>query len=122
VLVEGLRAAGASVDGVTLYVAAPPAQAPAEALALLRERQIDAVAFTSSSTVRNLIMVLGDDAAARAGLEAACLVSIGPATSESARAAGLRVAAEAEVHSVPGLVAALRGALAQQPAAEGARR
>ena len=111
VLTAGLRAAGATVDEVTLYVAAPPAEAPPEARELLRARQIDAVAFTSSSTVRNLLTVLGPDAEARAGLEAARVVSIGPATSESARAAGLDVAREAEVHTVPGLVSALRTAL-----------
>ncbi|MCC6236943.1 MAG: uroporphyrinogen-III C-methyltransferase [Dehalococcoidia bacterium] len=111
VLLEGLRAAGATVDEVTLYVAAAPAEAPPEALALLRARQIDAVAFTSSSTVRNLLTVLGEDIEARAGLAAARVVSIGPATSETTRAAGLEVAREAEVHTVPGLVTALREAL-----------
>jgi uroporphyrinogen III methyltransferase/synthase len=122
VLVEGLAAAGAAVDEVTLYVAAPPAEAPPEALALLRERAIDAVAFTSSSTVRNLVTVLGADAEARAGLDAARVVCIGPATAGTAREAGLAVAAEAELHTVPGLVAALRQALSRQPVLEGAAR
>lgn len=112
VLTEGLTAAGAIIDEVTLYAAAPPAAAPPEALALLRERRIDAAAFTSSSTVRNLATVLADDHAARAGLDAAIVVSIGPATSASAREAGLEVAAEAEEHSVAGLVEALKTALA----------
>ncbi|MFN8639233.1 MAG: uroporphyrinogen-III C-methyltransferase [Dehalococcoidia bacterium] len=118
VLVEGLRDAGAHVDEVTLYVAGPPAEAPPAALALLRERRIDAVAFTSSSTVRNLVTVLGADAEARAGLEAARVISIGPATSATAREAGLAVAAEAEEHSVPGLVEALRDVLREERARE----
>lgn len=118
VLVEGLEAAGARIDEVTLYVAAPPAEAPPEALALLRARRIDAVAFTSSSTVRNLITVLGADTEARAGLEAARVVSIGPATSASAREAGLTVAVEAEDHSVPGLVEALHVVLRSAQARE----
>ncbi|MSP23098.1 MAG: uroporphyrinogen-III C-methyltransferase [Dehalococcoidia bacterium] len=108
ILPDGLRAAGASVDEVTLYVAAPPASAPPEALALLRGGEIDAVAFTSSSTVRNLLTVLRGDAQARAGLDGALVACIGPATAETARAAGLAVGVEAEEHSVPGLVAALR--------------
>ncbi len=60
-LVEGLRALGAEVDEITLYRAAVPQQAPAEALSLLREGAIDIVTFTSSSTVRNLAALLGDD-------------------------------------------------------------
>ncbi len=119
VLTDGLAEAGALIDEVTLYAAAPPADAPPEALELLAERRVDAVAFTSSSTVRNLITVLGGHPAARAGLDAARVVSIGPATSASARAAGLEVAAEAEEHSVAGLVEALRAVLGGQvPAGE----
>ena len=113
VLPDGLRAAGAHVDEVTLYVAAPPASAPPEALALLRAGEIDAVAFTSSSTVRNLLTVLGEDSKARAGVQGALVACIGPATAETARAAGLAVAVEAEEHSVAGLVEALRDGFAR---------
>ncbi len=60
-LIEGLRALGAEVDEVVLYRAAVPATAPPEALSLLREGRIDIVTFTSSSTVRNLAAMLGDD-------------------------------------------------------------
>ncbi len=60
-LVEGLRSLGAQVDELILYRAAVPAAAPAEALSLLREGAIDIVTFTSSSTVRNLAALLGDD-------------------------------------------------------------
>ena len=60
-LVEGLRALGAEVDEVTIYSAAVPAEAPEEALGLLRKGCIDVVTFTSSSTVRNLAAMLGED-------------------------------------------------------------
>jgi uroporphyrinogen III methyltransferase/synthase len=122
VLPDGLRAAGATVDEVTLYVAAPPASAPPEALALLRTGNIDAVAFTSSSTVRNLLTVLGEDAGARAGVTGALVACIGPATAETARSAGLSVDVEAAEHSVPGLVAALREAFARVARAKEAVR
>ncbi len=60
-LVEGLRALGAAVDEVPLYRAAlPPAPSP-EVLADLRQGRIDIVTFTSSSTVRNLAAMLGED-------------------------------------------------------------
>jgi uroporphyrinogen-III synthase len=60
-LIEGLTALGAEVDEVPLYRAALPAEAPPEALDLLRNGEIDIVTFTSSSTVRNLVEILGND-------------------------------------------------------------
>jgi uroporphyrinogen III methyltransferase/synthase len=59
-LPEGLRALGATVDEVTLYRAAVPSEAPAEALEMLRRGEIDIVTFTSSSTVLNLMDLLID--------------------------------------------------------------
>ena len=105
VLPDGLRAAGSTVDEVTLYLAAPPDEAPAGALSLIRAGQIDAVTFASSSTVRNLATLLGGDLSALRGAVVAC---IGPQTAEAATEAGLPptvVASEASVH---GLVQALR--------------
>ena len=101
----GLRAAGATVDELTLYLSAPPADPPAAAMALVREGRIDAVTFTSSSTVRNLATLLGPSLE---GLRGAVVACIGPSTAEAAAEAGLPVDVVAEEHSVPGLVAALR--------------
>ena len=105
VLPDGLRAAGASVDEVTLYLAAPPAEAPAGALSLIGAGQIDAVTFASSSTVRNLATLLGGDLSALRGAVVAC---IGPQTAEAASAAGLPPTVVADEASVHGLVRALR--------------
>jgi uroporphyrinogen III methyltransferase/synthase len=104
-LVEGLRAAGREVDELTLYRAAVPKEAPAEALSLLREGGIDIVTFTSSSTVRNLAALLGEDVEC---LRKPLIACIGPITAETARELGLRVDVEASEHTVPGLVRALR--------------
>ena len=52
--------------------------------------------------MRNLTETLGDRFPADARI-----VSIGPITSEAARASGLEVAVEADRHDVDGLVAAL---------------
>ena len=58
----------------------------AEALAAaLRAGDVDAVTFTSSSTVTNLLACLGGPSL----LEGADLYSIGPVTTETLRAAGL---------------------------------
>jgi len=80
-LVEALTAAGADVNEVTLYRAAVPEHAPTEALTLLREGAIDIVAFTSSSTVRNLVAVLNGDTES---LRTAVIACIGPITAATA--------------------------------------
>ena len=105
VLPEGLRAAGATVDELTLYLAAPPAEAPPEALAAVRNGEIDVVTFTSSSTVRNLATLLGGDLSA---LREAMIVCIGPIVAETAREFGLPPHVVAEDHTIEGMVAALR--------------
>lgn len=61
----------------------------------------DVVAFTSSSTVDHLVDAVGVE-----GLPP-LVACIGPATAATALRRGLRVAIEAPVHTVPGLVAAL---------------
>jgi uroporphyrinogen III methyltransferase/synthase len=107
-LPDGLRAAGAQVDELTLYLSAPPAEPPADALALVRAGKIDAVTFASSSTVKNLASLLGDDFSA---LREATIACIGPSTAETAEALGLPPDVVATEHTVPGLVAALRAHL-----------
>jgi uroporphyrinogen III methyltransferase/synthase len=104
-LPDGLRALGAEVDEVTLYRAAVPSAAPAEALELLRRGEIDIVTFTSSSTVRNLVAMLNGSIEA---LERPGVACIGPITAQTARELGLRVDVEAAEHTVEGLVEALK--------------
>lgn len=108
VVPDALRAAGAEVDDLPLYLAAPPAEPPAEALALLRAGGIDIATFTSSSTVRNLAGLLAGDLAPLRDSVIAC---IGPATADAAREAGLTVHVTAEVHTIEGLVSAVRSYL-----------
>jgi len=99
VLPEALREHGAKVDVIALYetVREDPDLEAVEAA-----QGADYVTFTSSSTVRNLTEALGERFP-----RGARVVSIGPITSEAARAAGLEVHVEAERHDVDGLVAAL---------------
>ncbi len=103
VLPEGLRAAGYEVDVLAVYrtVTAVP-----DADELERARTADAVTFTSSSTVTNFCDLAG-------ALDPQPLVvSIGPVTSTTARERGLRVDAEADPHTIAGLVAAVLVSLA----------
>jgi len=99
VLPDALGERGAEVDVVTLYetVREELGEAAVEAA-----QGADYVTFTSSSTVRNLTEALGERFPRDARV-----VSIGPVTSEGARAAGLEVHVEAERHDVEGLIAAL---------------
>jgi len=99
VLPDALRERGAEVDVVALYETVRERPEPA---AVEAAQGADYVTFTSSSTVRNLTEALGERFPASARI-----VSIGPVTSDAARAAGLRVDVEAERHDVEGLVAAL---------------
>jgi uroporphyrinogen III methyltransferase / synthase len=103
-LVRGLESLGASVDEVPIYRAAVPSEASPEVLAEVREGRIDVVTFTSSSTARNLVAMLGDASA----LERPLIACIGPITAQTARELGLRVDVMASEYTVEGLVAALR--------------
>ncbi len=114
ILPAALRAAGAEVDELTLYLAAPPAEPPAEVLAAVRAGEVDVAMFTSSSTVTNLASMLGGDLSVLSGAVIAC---IGPIVAETARERGLRVDVVAEPHTIDGLVEATRAFLhAHRPA------
>ena len=108
VIPDALRAAGAEVDDLSLYMAAPPADVPPEVVAAVRAGEVDVVTFTSSSTVRNLATILGGNLS---GLSQATIACIGPVTAETAREYGLEPDVVAEDHTVEGLVAALRAFL-----------
>jgi uroporphyrinogen III methyltransferase / synthase len=101
VLPEGLVEKGYAVDVLPVYrtVTAEPDPAAVERV---RAGDVDAITFTSSSTVTNLLGALG-------GLPAPQpkVVSIGPVTSETARQRGLEVDVEATEHTINGLVRAV---------------
>ena len=104
-LPDSLRQVGAIVDVVDAY----RNQMPDASIGLLRqalEQGIDAVTFTSSSSVTHLA-----EAARASGvvwpLPEAVAVSIGPVTSNTLRDLGWEPVAEADPHEIPGLVVAL---------------
>lgn len=101
VLPEGLAARGYDVEVLAVYrtVRAEP---DASALARVRAGEVDALTFTSSSTVSNLCDLVGELPDPQP-----LVVSIGPVTSATAVERGLRVDAEAAEHTIDGLVATL---------------
>jgi uroporphyrinogen-III synthase len=111
-LADQLRAKGALVERVTAYRTVPDTGPAGETVTrLLRANAIDALTFTSGSTVRALL-----DRLARAGLDATALIArgqwpatvcIGPTTAQVARERGLPITAVAAEHTLDGLIAAL---------------
>jgi uroporphyrinogen-III synthase len=104
-LETALTAKGWSPDRVDAYRTRMPRYLPAEARAALRAGEVDAVTFTSASTVRGFVGALG----AVRGLPK--VVCIGPVTAREAREHGFPVAAVARPHTIEGLVVALERVL-----------
>lgn len=113
VLPQLLCEAGAHVDVAAAYRTVVPEGAADDLRDLLQGGHVDAVTFTSSSTVRNFCALLGGPARpsgeASALMEGVAACSIGPITSQTLRDCGIEPAAEAERYTVDGLVAAIRG-------------
>ena len=100
-LVAGLIELGWEVEDVTAYRTVRAAPPPAETREAIKTGGFDAVLFTSSSTVRNLVGIAGKP---HASTIVAC---IGPATAKTAEEHGLRVDVMAEHPSVAALAEAL---------------
>jgi uroporphyrinogen III methyltransferase/synthase len=100
-LVAGLLELGWEIEDVTAYRTVRAAPPPAETREAIKTGGFDAVLFTSSSTVRNLVGIAGKP---HASTVVAC---IGPATAKTAEEHGLRVDVLAETPSVAALADAL---------------
>ena len=73
---------------------------------MLLDRQIDAVTFTSASTVRNFAQILGPDQAADL-LRTTVVASIGPVTAEAAQQLDITTTVMPSRYTIPDLVDAL---------------
>ena len=100
-LAEGLRERGWEIEDVTAYRTVRAAPPPAQTREMIKTGGFDAVCFTSSSTVRNLVGIAGKP---HARTIVAC---IGPKTAETAAEFGLRVDVQPETAAVGPLVEAL---------------
>ena len=74
--------------------------------ALLRDRPVDVVTFTSASTVRNFAEILGTESAA-ALLAATRVASIGPVTAAAAAELGFETTIMPAAYTIPALVEAI---------------
>lgn len=111
VIPRELRKAGAFVDVVEAYETVVPQNSRRRLQAALKnqERRPQVVTFTSSSTVKNFVELLGQQSGGkrRAALAGIRTASIGPITSASLRDFGLKVDIAAKEFTIPGLVAAI---------------
>lgn len=113
-LVAGLIELGWEVDDVTAYRTVRASPPPAETREAIKGGGFDAVMFTSSSTVRNLVGIAGKPH------NVTVIACIGPATAKTAEEHGLRVdvlSPEPSVHKLAEALAAF-GAQRREAARE----
>jgi len=120
VIPRQLRELGAHVDVVEAYETVIPRYSRLRLLALLKnpKRRPHVITFTSSSTVRNFVQLLGKNvwrgpapSNGRSGPRPR-FASIGPVTSATLRELGLPVDIEARKYTIPGLIRAIARILA----------
>jgi uroporphyrinogen-III synthase len=117
VIPRELRKAGAHVDVVEAYETVVPQSSRARLRASLKNpnKRPHVVTFTSSSTVRNFVELLGGGQKARTNsLTEIQMASIGPVTSSTLREQDLSVDIVAREFTIPGLVGAIVKKLANR--------
>ena len=103
VLPDTLRAHGATVDVAAAYETVPELEDAALAQRLTRG-EIDMVTFTSSSTVKNLVKMLGNITP----LHQVKIACIGPVTADTARSFALEPDIVAKEYTIDGLVKSIK--------------
>jgi uroporphyrinogen III methyltransferase/synthase len=111
-LIAGLTELGWECDDVTAYRTVRAAPPPAPIREAIKGGGFDAVLFTSSSTVRNLIGIAGKPH------NVTVIAVIGPQTAKTAEEYGLRVDVMAQKPSVAALAEALAEYGAERRAAQ----
>ncbi len=107
VLPEGIVEMGGDVRVVHVYRTDKPTDSDVQRIReLLENCTIDAITFTSSSTVSHFVEMLGASDVARL-VDGTVLASIGPITSRTLREKGLPVHVEASEYTIDGLIHAL---------------
>ena len=104
---------GARVDAVEAYQTVRPDIDRADLMRRITDSRVDAIAFTSPSTVTNFAALVGaDNLAGR--LRGVLVASIGPVTTEALRAHGFTEVVQPQTYNAAALVEALAQALASR--------
>ncbi len=106
VLPEGLRKLGAEVDVVEVYRTVKPKGGARKLRQLLTDEDIDVITFTSSSTVNHFVELLKKENL-KACLKGIAIACIGPVTTRTAKAWGMRVQIQPEAYTIPALTRAI---------------
>ncbi len=108
VLADQLRDAGAEVSEVVAYrtLLGGERDGDQDIYRMLLDRQIDAITFTSASTVKNFARIFGEEQAADL-LRTTAVASIGPVTAEAAQQLGIATTVMPQRYTIPDLVDAL---------------
>ncbi|MCP3678509.1 MAG: uroporphyrinogen-III C-methyltransferase [Deltaproteobacteria bacterium] len=117
ILPEEIVRLGGKIDVVPVYRTIRPRGKREEARRLLKDGEIDAVTFTSSSTVSNFLAMFkkGEGVALLENTKVAC---IGPITADTARQYGVEVDIMASRYTMSGLTAAMGGSFSGEERAE----
>lgn len=104
-----LRNTGAVVNVVEAYETVVPNSSRLRLRSLLANegRKPHVITFTSSSTIKNFLALLGPSPRTKIQLQGIRFASIGPITSATIRDAGLRVHTQAKQYTIPGLIRAI---------------
>jgi uroporphyrinogen-III synthase len=113
VLAQLLREAGAEVMAVDAYQTTL-GKGGDDVPHLLAEGKVDALTFTSSSTVRNFLTRLEREGGHRGDLLNICLAAIGPITAKTMAEMALPLAVVPETYTLAGLIAALNTYFAEK--------
>lgn len=103
-LLDILRSKGALVDALPLYKSVLPAENSKILLRYLSEEKIDAVTFTSPSTVYNFIKMLNADSNLLKRLEMLTIATLGDVTARAVGEMGLQVRVKPSEFTIPAFV------------------
>lgn len=108
VIPNALRELGAKVHVMEAYETVVPESSRTTILeALNSDKKPAVITFTSSSTVKNFVELVGQETIDSGLLDGVKLASIGPVTSTTLKELSLRVDVEAKEYTIPGLVEAI---------------
>ena len=106
VLPEELKKKGLQVTEIDAYETVMDAENKEAIVQMLKNKEIDIVTFTSSSTVKNFLEAIKGENVEQL-LAGVTIASIGPITTDTAMKLGLEVHVTAEEYTIPGLVKAI---------------
>jgi uroporphyrinogen III methyltransferase/synthase len=106
ILPKGLRTLGAEVEVVEAYRTVKPRGGARGLKNILANGQVDAITFTSSSTVNHFVELLKKEKVEKL-LKGIAIACIGPITAQTAEGLGLEVHIQPEEYTIPSLTQAL---------------